>query len=137
MKRFANRLVLVCLTTATLLLAQFETAEVLGTVRDNTGSVVSKAAVTLLNQDTGTQAKVSTDADGNYDFFNVKVGRYAVTVEAPGFTKFATADVTVNVNARQRVDVELQVGAISETVEVNGVAAALETDSSEHSQLIN
>ena len=137
MKRFANKLVLVCLTTATLLLAQFETAEVLGTVRDNTGSVVSKAAVTLLNQDTGTQAKVSTDADGNYDFFNVKVGRYAVTVEAPGFTKFATTDVTVDVNARQRVDVELQVGAISETVEVNGVAAALETDSSEHSQLIN
>ena len=60
-----------------------------------------------------------------------------VTVEAAGFTKFTTTDVTVNVNARQRVDVALQVGAITETVEVPGVAAVLETDSSEHSQVIN
>jgi hypothetical protein len=122
---------------AALLLAQFETAEVLGTVRDNTGAVVPKASVILLNQDTGIQAKASTDENGNYDFFNVKVGRYSVSVEATGFTKFTTTDVTVNVNARQRVDVALQVGVVTETVEVTGVAAVLQTDSSEHSQVIN
>src|SRR5215472_13685738 len=120
-----------------ILVAQFETAEVLGTVRDNSGSVVPKAKVTLLQQDTGIESKTTTDENGNYDFFNVKVGRYTVTVEATGFTKFATTDVVVNVNARQRVDVTLQVGAVTETVEVNGVAAVLETDSSEHSQVIN
>jgi len=135
MKRLGRQTALVWLA-AGLMRAQFESAEVLGTVRDHTGSV-AKAAVTLLNQDTGIQGKVSTDENGNYDFFNVKVGRYTVAVEATGFTKFTTTDVTVNVNARQRVDVELQVGAITETVEVNGVAAALETDSREHSQSIN
>ena len=117
--------------------AQFESSEVLGTVRDNTGGVVAKATVTLLKQDTGLESKSTTDENGNYDFFNVKVGRYTITIEAAGFTKFTTTDVTVNVNARQRVDVALQVGAITETVEVTGVAAVLETDSSEHSQVIN
>ncbi len=126
-----------CVLFATLLYGQFETAEVLGTVRDNTGSVVPKATVTLLNQDTGIQAKTTTDENGNYDFFNVKVGRYTISVEATGFTKFTTTDVGVNVNARQRVDATLQVGAITETVEVTGVAAVLQTDSSEHSQVIN
>ncbi len=119
------------------LFAQFDTAEVLGTVRDPSGGAITKATVTLTNMDTGIQAKTATDESGNYDFFNVKVGRYSVVVEQAGFSKFTTADVQVNVNARQRVDVAMQVGAITETVEVTGVAAALETDSSEHGQVIN
>jgi hypothetical protein len=130
-------LIVSCFLGSAALQAQFETSEVLGTVRDNTGGVVAKATVTLLQQDTGIESKATTDENGNYDFFNVKIGRYTVTVEATGFTKFTTTDVTVNVNARQRVDVALQVGAITETVEVTGVAAALETDSSEHGQVIN
>jgi hypothetical protein len=125
------------LLTASLLYAQFESAELLGTVRDSSGGVVSKADVTLLNQDTGIQAKTTTDANGNYDFFNVKVGRYAITVEATGFTKFTTSDVTVTVDARQRVDATLQVGAVTESVEVKAAAAVLETDSSEHGQVVN
>jgi hypothetical protein len=136
--RIVTRITLLgLLLPAALLWSQFETAEVLGTVRDNTGAVVPKANVTLLNQDTGIQAKASTDENGNYDFFNAKVGRYTVSVEATGFTKFSTMDVVVNVNARQRVDVALQVGVVTETVEVTGVASVLETDSSEHSQVIN
>src|ERR1700676_2402523 len=98
MNRF-TKVTLLTLLAATVLLAQFETAEVLGTVRDNSGSVVPKASVTLLNQDTGIQAKTSTDDSGNYNFFNVRVGRYTITVEATGFTKFTTTDVAVNVNA--------------------------------------
>jgi hypothetical protein len=119
------------------LLAQFETAEVLGTVRDASGSPVPGASVILLNQDTNIQVKTSTDENGNYDFFNVRVGRYTVTVEHTGFSKASATDVLVNVNARQRVDLAMQVGAVSESVEVVGAAAALETDSSEHGQVIH
>jgi hypothetical protein len=138
MNRFApTKLLLGFLLLAAAAMAQFETAEVLGTVRDATGSAVPKAVVKLLQQDTGIEAKTTTDEGGNYDFFNVKAGRYTISVEATGFTKFTTTDVTVNVNARQRVDASLQVGAISETVEVTGAAAVLETDSSEHGQVIN
>ncbi|HUI77608.1 MAG TPA: TonB-dependent receptor [Bryobacteraceae bacterium] len=130
-------LLLTCVISAPALFGQFETSEVLGTVRDNSGGGVPRASVILLQQDTGIEAKTLTDENGNYDFFNVKVGQYTITVEATGFTRFTTTDVRVDVNARQRVDVTLQVGAVTETVEVNGVAAALETDSSQHGQVIN
>jgi hypothetical protein len=136
MKNLANVLLLLCVC-AFGLLAQFETAEVLGTVRDASGSPVPGVSVTLLNQDTNIQVKTSTDENGNYDFFNVRVGRYTVTVEHTGFSKASATDVLVNVNARQRVDLAMQVGAVSESVEVVGAAAALETDSSEHGQVIH
>ena len=60
-----------CLLLASLLSGQFETAEVLGTVRDASGGTIPKASVTLVNQNTGIQAKTITDEDGNYDFFHV------------------------------------------------------------------
>jgi hypothetical protein len=116
--------------------AQFETSEVLGTVLDPSKNPVASAVVTLTNQDTGIAAKVSTDATGNFDFFNVKVGRYTITVEFAGFSRFSAPDIAVNVNARQRVDVVLQVGSVNETVTVNSQASLVETDTSEHSQVI-
>ena len=103
---------------AGLLYAQFENAEVLGTVRDQSGGAVPKATVTLTNQDTGIKVQTSTDENGNFDFFNVKVGRYSLAVEHAGFSKATTTDVTVNVGARQRVDFAMQVGAVTESVEV-------------------
>jgi len=137
MNRFSSiTLCLGCLLIAPLLLGQFEAAEVLGTVRDASGSAIPMANVTLINQDTGIQAKAATDDNGNYDFFNVRIGRYTIVVERTGFSKFTTTGVVVNVNARQRVDVALQVGAVTESVEVTGVAAALQTDSSEHGQVV-
>jgi hypothetical protein len=127
---------LALLMTAGLLFAQFETAEVLGTVRDASSSAVPQASVTLTNQDTNISAKTTTDENGNYTFSNVRVGRYTVTVEQTGFSKASATDIVVNVNARQRVDISLQVGAVTEAVEVTGAASALQTDSSEHGQVI-
>jgi hypothetical protein len=119
-----------------LLYAQFETVEILGAVRDTMGSALPNASVTLINLDTGIQARATTDNNGNYHFFNVKVGHYTVTVEHTGFSKITTSNVSVNVNARQRVDVILQVGGITESVEVSEAASALETDTSECGQVI-
>jgi hypothetical protein len=118
------------------LLAQFDTAEVLGTVKDPSGGGVPKATVALLNQSTGVEAKTTSDSDGNYDFFNVKVGRYTVTVEANGFSKASANDIEVAVGARQRVDLSLQVGNISQSVDVTGAASLIETDNSQHGQVI-
>jgi hypothetical protein len=127
---------LVFLSTTSLLFAQYETSEVLGTVHDASGAAMSNATVSLTNQDTGIEAKTTTNDDGEYDFYNVKLGRYTVTVEKAGFSKANATDVAVDVNARQRVDLTMQVGAITESVDVTGAAAVLETDSSEHSQVI-
>src|ERR1700733_12752721 len=116
---------------------QFETAEVLGTVHDPSDKTIAKASVTLTNQGTGIEAKTTTNEDGDYDFLNVKVGKYTVSVEAPGFSKVSTQDVDVQVEARQRVDFKMQVGEVTQSVQVSGVATVLETDSSEHNQVIN
>jgi hypothetical protein len=131
------RLALLFLIAAAPCIAQYETADVLGTVKDARSSVVPKATVTLINQETGIEAKTTSDEQGDYLFSQVKVGKYTVTAEAAGFSKAVAADIAVDVNARQRVDLTLQVGAVTETVNVVGAAAALETDSSEHGQVVN
>jgi hypothetical protein len=123
---------MVCLLAAVPLWAQFQSAEVLGTVRDASGSPVPKATVTLTNADTGIEAKTSTNNNGEYDFFDVKIGRYTITVEATGFSKASAEGVQVTVGARQRVDISLQVGVVTESVTVTSAASALETDNSSH-----
>ncbi|HEX4750466.1 MAG TPA: TonB-dependent receptor [Bryobacteraceae bacterium] len=117
--------------------AQFETAEVLGTVKDASGASLKGASVTLTNQSTGVDKKNVSDDGGLYDFFNVAPGRYTITAEAAGFQTFKTTDVVVDVNARQRVDMTMQVGAVNQVVNVSGAAETLETDSSQHDQVIN
>ena len=77
--------------------AQFDTAEVLGTVTDPSGGFVPKAALTLLNTDTGISAKTVADSSGNYTFSNVAIGKYKVTAEATGFSTQVATDVLVNV----------------------------------------
>jgi hypothetical protein len=76
-----RRLGLLLALTSGACFAQFETSEVLGTVTDVSQKPVAKATVTLTNQDTGIAAKTTTDDSGSYDFFNVRVGRYTITVE--------------------------------------------------------
>jgi len=101
----------VILLPATSLFAQFETAEVLGTVHDPSHAAIADAAVTQTNQDTATEAKTKTDAAGDYDFFDVKIGRYTVTIEKAGFSKFSATEIHIDVGVRQRVDAELKIGA--------------------------
>jgi hypothetical protein len=135
MKRVFKSLLFLVLFTSNLH-AQFETAEVLGTIRDRSGASIPGAKVTLTNLDTGIQSATTTDEFGNYDFFSVKVGRYSINVDASGFARGSVNAVSANVNARQRVDINLQLAGVSETVEVTEAAATLETDSSEHGQVI-
>ena len=96
-----------CLVLAVLVAparAQFDTAVVLGSVRDNSGGVMPGVTVTLRNTETGITAFTHTDENGNYQFLNVRIGRYEVSAEQQGFSKSMTTDVGVAVNARQRVD---------------------------------
>ena len=104
-------------------LAQFDTATVLGTIRDPSGAVISGAKITLRNVNTGVSATGKTDAAGNYEFLTVKIGDYRVDAEAAGFRPAATDTFNVAVNARQRVDLKLEVGAAAETVTVSGAAS--------------
>jgi hypothetical protein len=117
--------------------AQFESGTVLGTIRDQTGASVGNCAVTLENVRTGVTARTTTNAQGDYQFVNVRPGAYRVRAEASGFQTAVTEEFEVRTDARQRVDVSLQVGQVSESVMVTGAAAVLETDNSSRGQVIN
>ncbi len=117
--------------------AQFDAATVLGRVVDQTGAAVPGATVTLTNQATGITATTVTNTSGDYQFLNVRIGTYRIEAELPGFSKAVAPTVTVTVNARQRVDLSLQVGGVGETVEVTGAIRHLETDSSDRGQVIS
>ncbi len=117
-------------------LAQFDSATVLGTIHDSSGAVLNQAKVTLSNEKTGIVVTGQTDSAGNYQFLNVPIGTYSVKAENAGFKASVAESFTVTVGARQRVDLALQVGAVSESVMVNDAAAVLETDSSDRGQVV-
>ncbi|MBA3714632.1 MAG: TonB-dependent receptor, partial [Pyrinomonadaceae bacterium] len=116
--------------------AQFETATVLGSVRDANGAVLNSVVVTLKNLETGSVLSATSDGNGDYQFVNVRIGTYEVSGSREGFSTAVAANVTVTVNARQRVDLTLQPGALSESVLITDAAALLETDSSVRGQVI-
>jgi hypothetical protein len=117
-------------------IAQFDTATIVGTVRDNTGGVIPGATVTLTNTATGITVVKVTDANGNFEFMTVRVGTYKVTAELQGFSIALADNLQATVGGRQRVDLKLEPGQVTETVEVVGAVKLLETDSSQRGQVI-
>jgi TonB-dependent Receptor Plug Domain. len=116
--------------------AQFESASVLGYVRDASGAAVPNANVTLTNVATGISQVKQTDDEGKYEFPSVQIGNYQILAEAQGFDKARTETFTVQTNARQRVDVNLKTGSISQEVTVTSAAQLLDTETSSHSTVI-
>ncbi len=120
-----------------VLLAQFETASVLGTVKDGSGAFIVGSKVTLENVKTGVLSATQSNDAGNFDFIAVQIGTYRLKAESPGFKIGLSPDFTVAVSARQRVDLTLEVGDVTQTVAVKDTVAMLETDSSDRGQVIN
>ncbi len=127
---------IVLLCGATSLPAQFDSASILGTVRDSTGAVVPNAGVTLFSIAKGISTQRQAGASGDYEFPNVAPGDYRIVATASGFQQTSTDKFTVNVAARQRVDLTLTIGSASDTVTVTGAATALETDTSDRGETV-
>lgn len=130
-------LLLMLLGLAPFVQAQFETAAVLGTVRDQTGSVVDGAEVVLVSPATGIRTVRQTDENGDYIFPAVRPGTYSIEVAHVGFSKALVSDIVVTTGTRRRVDVALSVTQVADTVTVSGTVAMLETDSSQRGQLVS
>ena len=116
--------------------AQFETAEIVGTVSDISGAVVAAATVRVRSLDTNIERDASTDAQGNYAFPVLQIGRYEVTASLEGFKTARAAAVELSVNARLRVDLTLEPGAVTEQIDVVAAAPLLETDTSSRGQVV-
>jgi hypothetical protein len=109
--------------------AQQTTADIVGTVTDPSGAVVQGATVTVESLETH-EIRSTTTSSGDYVVNLLKPGAYSVTVAASGFQSFSVTSVTLAAGDRTRINAQLTVGNSSQTVTVQGVASALQTDSS-------
>ena len=110
--------------------AQGTASRVTGTVVDEKGSVVPGAVVTLTNEATQASLTTETGSGGNYVFDSIQVGKYTVAVEKQGFKKSVSVGNTANINQPLTVDFTLEVGGLSETVQIVGSGEAVQTSSS-------
>src|SRR2546428_4797258 len=108
-----------------------------GTVRDEKGAVVPRAEISIQSEGTGTSRTVKTDDNGFYLAPSLPAGRYTISTSPSGFKKTVAAGVDLHVSENRVVNLDLQVGQVSETVTVSSDAAPVETRSGELSSLIS
>lgn len=114
-----------------------EIASVSGTVTDPTGTAVANAPVTITETDKQVSRTTVSDATGHYAFNDLPVGPYRLEVKAPGFKNYVQTGIELQVGANATANVSLQLGNVSETVEVSANAAMLETRESTVAQVIS
>ena len=122
--------------SATNVLAQ-ATATIVGAVTDSGGKVIANARVTVTQKETGLTRQVTTNDRGFYVVHSLPVGAYTVAVEAPGFKRKSVTGITLQVNEEPRIDVTLEVGAVSETVTIDAQTTLLQTESASVGQVID
>ena len=99
-----------------------------GTVTDSTGAVVAGAKVTVVSKETSFVSNTQTSTEGAYYVPYLAPGPYRLTVEAPGFKKHAVDGIVIRTGETPRVDVRMEVGAVTESIEVTGSAPLLATE---------
>jgi hypothetical protein len=125
----------VVLTSATLaaaclpVYAQEARGTLLGRVSDASAAVIAGAKVQTLNTETGVQFSSLTNRTGDYIFPLLVPGSYTITVENPGFKRYTRSGIVVRVNDQVTIDVQLEVGEASQTVNVNAETPLLDTSS--------
>src|SRR2546421_2485037 len=116
--------------------AQSTYGTVTGSITDPSGAAVADAQVTLTNLGTSEKRTQTTGSDGLYSFVNLFPGKYKIDVEKAGFKRTSRTDIVVEVQQSYRIDVTLQVGDVTQTVEVTGETPLLQTETSSLGQVV-
>jgi hypothetical protein len=120
----------VCLLIACpAILAQTSTAQISGTVKDETGSAIPGAQIRATQSATGAVRSAVSAADGSYVLANLPIGPYTLEVTKDGFSKFVQTGIVLQVDANPSIDIPLRVGSVSEQVQVQAEAGQVETHS--------
>ncbi len=117
--------------------AQVAGGTISGTVKDSQGSVIPSAEVAITNIETGVSRPTTTNEDGLYTAPNLLPGKYEVKFTAPGFKTELRTGITLTVGAEEVVDLNMQVGTTTETVQVTGEAPAVQLTTSDISAVVN
>src|SRR5262245_224303 len=119
---------LVCLLGAATSFGQTFYGSIVGSVTDASSGAVPEANVTVTNLGTAKRRSVPSDSSGNYQFVNLVPGQYKVEVEKVGFRRFSREPIDVEVQSAVRIDVTMQVGAVTEVVEVTAETPLMQTE---------
>ena len=130
-----TRLLLLCLLATTALFAQVA-GTILGTVVDTSGAPVAGATVVITEVSRNTSQTYTTDTTGSYTAPFLPPGNYSVTVEQAGFKKEVRSGITLQVDQRARVDFSLQVGEVTESINVVASAPLVRSESVELGEVI-
>ena len=106
---------------------QASDGNLVGTIADSTGAVLPNASVTIRNLATGIQAVTKTAATGEYRFNNLPVGQYELSAQLAGFATSKLGNLNIELNKTATVNLSLQVGAVSSSVEVSEAPVAIDT----------
>ncbi|HKQ80500.1 MAG TPA: TonB-dependent receptor [Blastocatellia bacterium] len=137
LKTRAASLLATLLILSSTLLGQTSSGEVNGSVTDQTGAAISSATVKLINQATRIETQATINKDGRFTFVNVKPGIYVLRVEAQGFKTAQTPSFNVAVSQTVTQDVDLNIGDVSQTVEVSAVSELVQRSSVELGAVIS
>src|SRR3954453_6043400 len=118
-------------------LAQSANANLTGTVKDSSGAVLPGVTITARNTATNESRTIVSQADGLYRLTNLPRGTYEVKAELQGFKALTQSSVLLTVGDTVRVDVVLEIGAVSETVQVQGLAPLVNVDEGRVSYLVD
>ncbi len=122
------RLCFLAVAASASLFGQGNTGSVLGTVTDSTGGVVPSAKISVTNIRTGVKVDTTTDAAGNYLVNFLQPGAYKVEAEVAGFKKFSRENVSLEMSRQLRIDIGLETGQVTETVNIQAQTPLLETE---------
>jgi hypothetical protein len=114
-----------------------ELGSISGLVTDASGSVIPNAQVTVTNEQTGATRNLQTNQAGNYNVPDLVIGKYTLTVSAPGFATYKQTGIPVNVNANLRIDIKLEVSGIQQTIEVQASAVQIQAEDATVGQVVN
>ena len=136
-----NSIILAVLTSVPMtiqpqLMAQTSTGVIIGAVTDTSGGVLAGASITIANTATGVVHKLQTNSVGFYRSPDLPPGMYTLTFEQSGFKTATVKEISLQVNQTARVDVVAQVGAVSETIEVEAFTPLLQSETSSTGQVI-
>ena len=125
-----------CLVASQQAFAQVDEGSISGTIQDTTGAVVPGAHVTLLNTDQGITLQTTSSSTGEYTFSPVRIGHYKISATAKSFAKTTQDNVTVNVAQSLLVNIQLKLGAATETIEVSTAPPLLQTEEASVGQVV-
>ncbi len=133
---WAAVLALVLLGFAKASFGQVDTGAIVGSVEDSTGAAVPGVTVTATHEGTGIKHSASTDSSGEYTLSPLPLGFYTLTFERQGFKTSIQRHVEVTIQAQLKVNVALQLGTVSQSVQVSAVTPLLDTQTSSMQQLV-